>query len=1274
MFINLRNYTENTFLTGIPRIKDYVSAAKKQGLTMLAISDKNRTHGVIDLVQSTKWTDIKPLIGVNILYETDNTYQNFLIYPKNNKGYENFLRIVSAVNLENKDLFKVKLPGSIFSDCIITVDEKTVNNYGKDFLKNFFKEGDLYFEIQPNTSQAHFNRIKEEEGLNRIIITNPTYFINKDDADLKLRVKAIKDNMLYSDIVDKVDENYFKTKNQMYNSLTFEMSKEDYAFILDNVYQELDKIQIDIQFDVVLIPKFTLKPEEEAFYLANKSCSAVEIGHEEWWVRYLCYKNFEYRYQYHLTDDEIIEMVSKAHEPELTCKLGDMELQDVKENAWSTFSEAKKKIIEKMPQDIKDIVYRIEYELYVIHNCGYDGYTLIVSDYVGYAKDNGYAVGPGRGSAAGSIVSFLTKITDIDPIVFNLSFERYLNFSRVSAPDIDVDFSSFGRQLVYEYCVRKYGAEYVAPVCTFGKNMAKSSLKDMGRVMGLTPLETLEVTKAISPKATTLQDEYKNNPDFRSVIDKNETYQELYENAKLIEGKKRQQGVHACAVIIAPEPIVKFSALQYPPNNLTLLDKKMEIQGQLENEVEGTEDTEEANKYEVIDADGQTVEMTNIVESNILTQLEAHDLESLGLLKMDFLVIKNLSILERTLELVKERTGETIDISKINYGDSKVYETIFQKGETVSIFQFESAGMRKYLKELKPEKIEHLIAMNALYRPGPLDFIPSYIKRKNGKEDVEYLNAVLEDLTKETYGIIVYQEQLMKMAELYSGYSMKEADELRKGVGKKKKDIIDKHRELFVNGAEKNGHSREQAEDIYLKVIIPAASYSFNKSHSACYSVIAYQGAYLKTYYPLEYMYSCMVEAIEGKQKEDLAVLIKEFYHMGGKVLPVDINKSDLVASIEGDMSICLGFQALAKISSIESEKILAERRDNGDFESFEDFVMRMKEDLGKKLLLPLFKANAFRDFEDQNLLLIPENINALTSFKKKNLKTSKNKLVLDLNNLNEPVKDVSNIPKYLATVDYTPATDYEIAKNERDIIGEFVSINPCSGLKKHIHSIEGKRREIIFGTKNNSHLDSNDKQVTMFGMLESIRERTARSGRKIMVGKMIGIDYMVDITLFTAETEEYGYILENSIGKFILVEWTFSIGSYWRGVNVKKVQVHDPVALSNGVKSMGNYDDTPTDMTDAFKYCYTELDSKRKIHIAVNSEYNKEKLIKQMEDFKAFLKHQDLWDFKVFIQIGDQEKYTGYDVKDYTKITKYFKSCPKWGTVYVDGKEFRVK
>lgn len=1250
-FVNLRNYSENTFLTGVAKAPEYAKIAKKKNLPAIALTDKNSTHGVIKFYKACQAEEgkseaVKPLIGVNWIIEEKN--ENILMFPKDIDGYVKYNLIVSALKLWTKESFfdftKADLNG-----CFYVISKETYLTKDSAFFKEFLGE-DVFFEFQPWYGKEYLEKLTSEVGSDRIVFTNPTYFIPQEDLETKLTIKAIKDKKTISEITDDFSELYFKSKNQLKDSLGFDIDNELFDSIVGNTAKIYDNVDMQILFWVNLIPKFDIEGKDLEIFNLYSDRSKLKLSSDEWYLRYLCYSNFQYRYNYELSLDQVIELVNKDDFQVPEAGLTKTSIDELKKLSKIGFPKEKQAIIDSFDEYGKNLIYRLEYELYVIHNMGFDAYFLIVSDYINKgAKERGIAVGPGRGSAAWSIAAYLSKITDIDPIKYGLLFERFLNPSRISMPDVDTDFADINRADVIEYCSKKYGRDQVTSVCTFGTMAARSSIKDVGRALGIDAKEMNRLAQLISSKpGVKLQDEYEDNEKFRMAIDSNDMYKQVYDLAIKIEGHMRQLWVHACATIIAPRALTNFSVIQYPPKR------------------------KESEKSTTVWED----ESADYSEDAVITQLEAHDLEDLGLLKMDFLGLKNMTVLQNTLKLIKERKWIDIDLAKLELDDKKTYDEVFSKGETTGVFQFESNGMRKYLKGLQADKFEELIAMVSLYRPGPLEFIPSFIDRKHWREPIKYLNAVLEELMKETYWHCVYQEQIMLMSQIYAGYSMAEADELRKGIGKKNKAIIAKHEEKFVNGAVANNHDHDEAENIYKKVIVPAGSYSFNKSHAACYALIAYWTAFFKVHYPSEYITACFMSDYDDQERVDL--FTREFIRLGGKVLHPDINKSDWNYTLEKEGVIRMGLATIKGIGVVPAQAIVEERNNNGDFKDFKDFLSRGKEYISKKILDGLVGAGSLDQFVDQNAVLA--NMSELTDFAKGKIKKKKKvkieqKSIFDIV-ADEPTEeiDTDSDQNILYPNESVKATSYEKATRQLAALWVMVSTHPLSWLSKYVKSAE-KNREIIFGTVNNNYVAKEDKRVNIFWYISDFIISKNSAGRETMTIKIMGLDYEIRANCYAEKTEEYRYDIEKSIGKFIDAEWSFGVSTYGRTLNIEKLMVIDPIKHIERMKVRWLYDEKEVaDISVPYLYNFETVNPYIKLSVAINAIDDKDKLIGYLKDFKEFLQKQEPGAYHVLLRdIKGTEKDTKFYIKDYKTVIGFFKNVKKWARIFIEDKEQKI-
>ncbi|MAZ60840.1 MAG: DNA polymerase III subunit alpha [Candidatus Marinimicrobia bacterium] len=645
-------------------------------------------------------------------------------------------------------------------------------------------------------------------------------------------------------------------------------------------------------------------------------------------------------------------------------------------------NEGLKKRYSKISKKIQD---RLKYELSVIKKMGYAGYFLITQDFVNYAATNNIPVGPGRGSAAGSIVAYCTGITNIDPLKYNLLFERFLNPERVTMPDIDIDFCIEGREQVINYIKEKYGYDSVAQIITFGTMKAKSVVRDVGRVLGISYSEVDKIAKLIpnEPKIT-LEKALKQNSELKEISSKSKVYEELIEYSKVLEGCHRHASTHAAGVVIAPGPLRNYVSLFQNPSN-----------------------------------------------QEITTQADMNALEELGLLKMDFLGLRNLTVIKKTIDLIKERHNKSVDINTIDCNDANVYKAIFQPGVTVGIFQFESDGMRENLLNLKPTCFEDLIVMNALYRPGPMSNIPEYIARKHGNSQTTYIHSSLEEILKETYGIIVYQEQVMQICSDIGGFSLGEADIVRRAMGKKKKNLMASYKLKFVDGAEKNNINNKQAVEIF-ELLEKFAEYGFVKSHSAAYAMIAFHTAWLKTYYPIEFLTANISSDINDTDR--IVKLILECKRMNININAPNINVSNTGFSIIDDNTIQYGLSAIKNIGKKASDNIIAFRKKNNLFKSIFD-VAKIKPPINKKVLESLILCGACDDLSEHRSEMF-SSIDIIVNFINKYNKTEN----IHQSSLFSSSDLAITTPGLIQAEKWSKD---ECLKYEKDLLGFYLSDNP---------------------------------------------------------------------------------------------------------------------------------------------------------------------------------------------------------------------------------------
>lgn len=937
-FTHLHVHTEYSILDGMSKIPALVDKAISDGMNAVAVTDHGNMFGIKEFVDYVKTKNeslpadrqFKAIIGVEAycarrtLYDKDKNFKkinpvtgkeqivdqsgyHLILLAKNKKGYENLCKLVSISWIDgeyyrpriDKNILEQYHEGLIVcSACLggeipqlIMKGDIDAAEKSAMWFKNIFGD-DYYFELQRHktnrknadtgtyekqkTVNAEILKLAEKHNI-KIIASNDVHFINEDDADAHEYLICLNTNSYLT------DQNRLRYTKQEWLKSPEEMEKlfSDIPEALFNTREIADKIEsYNIDSDAIM-PVFPI-PEE--------------FGTEE-----------DYKKKYS-RDDLIAEFETEESNRGRIEKLGGFD------NAYRIKLEADylckltlKGASERYGDNITDeIMERINFELDVIKKMGYPGYFLIVQDFIQAAREMNVSVGPGRGSAAGSVVSYCLKITDINPLEYDLLFERFLNPDRISLPDIDIDFDDEGRAKVLKWVTEKYGKEKVAHIITYGTMATKSSIKDVARVQQL-PLEQAEqLTKMIPdrfvedkdgnvPKIT-IKNCIEFVPEFKKIAESgNEEIANVLRFAEKLEGTVRQTGVHACGIIIGADELTKFVPLS------TAKDKSLN-------------------------------------EDVIVTQYEGSVIENIGLIKMDFLGLKTLSIIRETLSNIKKTKGIDIDIENIPLDDKDTYN-LFSTGQTIGTFQFESPGMQKYLRELKPTKFEDLIAMNALYRPGPMQYIPSFINRKHGREKIEYDFPVMESRLKDTYGITVYQEQVMLLSRDIAGFTRGESDELRKAMGKKLKEKMASLREKFLAGAEKNGFGpKEKLEKIW-NDWTEFAKYAFNKSHATCYSKIAYQTAYLKAHYPAEFMAAVLTSNISDIK--EVSKFMEECKSAGIKVLPPSVNESDMTFTVNKDGNIRFGLAAVKGVGANAAENIINVRQTDS-FSDIFDFISRI--------------------------------------------------------------------------------------------------------------------------------------------------------------------------------------------------------------------------------------------------------------------------------------------------------------------------------------------
>lgn len=928
-FVHLHLHTEYSLLDGSGKIKKLMSQAKDLGMKSIAITDHGVMYGLVDFFKAAEENGIKAILGCEVYVvaksrhikqpDKENATHHLVLLVKNEIGYENLMKIVSVASIEgfyykpriDHDYLREHSEGLIALSACLGGEVQSYllkENYEKAkdvalLYKDIFKDG-FYIELQNHgmEEQQKVNelniKLSEETGI-PLVATNDVHYIKREDSKSHDVLMCIQTAKTIDDPNRRrypSDQFYLKSAEEMWDMFSY------IPEALENTVKIAEECNFEYKFHESKLPRFPLEEGQDPYeYLKDT-----------------CYKGLIERYD---VFDSLIEK-----------ELNYEEVNKIVDNS----------------KEAKEYVDRLEYELGVINQMGYVDYFLIVWDFIKFSYDNGIPTGPGRGSAAGSIVAYTLGITKIDPIKYSLIFERFLNPERVSMPDIDSDFCYERRQEVIDYVVDKYGKECVSQIITFGTMAARLCIRDVGRAMNYSYTEVDKIAKMIPTMlGITIEKALDINPELKAAYDGDERVKNLIDVSMDLEGLPRHSSTHAAGVVIASKPLVEYVPLQ----------KNDEM---------------------------------------IVTQFGMTTLEELGLLKMDFLGLRTLTVMNDAINMVKENRGIDIDLDKIDMEDQEVYKMIGE-GNTAGVFQLESAGMTSFMKELKPDSLEDIIAGISLYRPGPMAEIPRYIECKRNPDKVKYETPELEEILNVTYGVMVYQEQVMEIVRKLAGYSMGRSDMVRRAMSKKKHKVMEEERKNFIHGIVENGEvvvpgcirngiSEEIANKIFDNMM-DFASYAFNKSHAAAYAVVGYQTAYLMKYYPVE-MLAAMMNSIMGIS-EKVAHYIGIAENLGIQVLPPDINESYSKFTVNGD-KIRFGLSAVRNVGSNVVEGIVKARKNRGKFESLVDFINKMEpSSLNKRAVECLIKAGAmdgFKVFRSKMLAVHEKLIENISSDKRRNI------------------------------------------------------------------------------------------------------------------------------------------------------------------------------------------------------------------------------------------------------------------------------------------------
>lgn len=1017
-FTHLHVHSHYSLLDGLAKIDELIKRAKELNMDSLALTDHGVLYGAIEFYKKAKKAGIKPIIGAELYIapeglhlkrpNIDKKRWHLVVLAKNKIGYQNLIQLVTKAHLEgfyykprvDKELLKKH------SDGLIAMSACFQGEIPKAILAGNIK-----------TAEKAALEYQDIFGSGNFYLELMPHFNLEDQQKVNNALKKISKKTGIS-LVASNDIHYINPEDAI---------AQEILMCIQTNHTVEDKNRLTMDDD------FSFKSQEEMIKSFEKSPEAIK------------------------NTNKIVEQCN------LEIDLGKVELPHFdlpdKETADGYLKKlCLKGLKNRYKQTTTEIKKRLSHELEIIKKTGFASYFLIVQDFINWAKSKGIVVGPGRGSVAGSIVAYLLNITNIDPLQYNIVFERFLNPDRISMPDIDLDFADSRRDEVINYVAKKYGRDNVAQIITFGTMRARAVIRDVGRALGYAYSFCDQLAKMI-PFSFSLEESLQKVPELNESYEADSQTKRLIDLAKKLEGVARHSSTHACGVVITKNKIDNYTPLQ-----------------------KGSQDDEA-----------------------VITQYEMGAIEDLGLLKIDFLGLKNLTIIEDAVKIIKQLTGKEINIDEIPLNDKKTFD-LFQKANTTGVFQLESSGMKRYLQQLKPTEFEDIIAMVALFRPGPMDHIPEYIDAKHGRKKITYLHPKMEPILKNTYGVIVYQDQVLEIARQLAGLTYAEADILRKAVGKKIKKLLDEQRSKLISGMKANEINNETAEKIW-NFIEPFASYGFNKSHSTCYATIGYQTAYLKANYTSEFMTALM--NAEQDDIDRMAVLVSEARKEGMEVLPPDINESIENFTLIPPNSIRFGLAAIKNVGQNVVESIVKERKENGSYKSIDDFLNRVNsKDFNKKSLESLIKAGALDKLGDRGDLLA--NLEKMLNYSREIGKTriSKQASLFDSNS--------SQFTNFftLEKKEELQSKDIEKLNWEKELLGIYVSGHPLEGCSKLLE------QKNIFNIKELG-IEQAGKRVEIVGIINMIKKFITKTGKPMLFVEIEDLTGKIEALVFPTILEQ---------------------------------------------------------------------------------------------------------------------------------------------------------
>lgn len=1028
-FVHLHNHTHHSLLDGLTKIPDLIDKTKALGMDAVAITDHGTMTGIIEMYKTATAAGIKPLLGIEAYVAArsrldrdpakDKARYHLTIIAMNDQGYSNLMRLSSEANLDGM-YYKPRMDHEIlekYNEGLIVMSGCASGEIGENLRADNYEEakkiamwyksifGDRYYlELQDHGHPDHpspwdvqtkingyLDKLSKELDIPQVV-TCDAHYLNHEDQDAHEILLCVGTGAYLSD-TNRMSLKEFELHVTDPMEIIGRWGKT-HPDAIHNTRLVADRCDVKLKLGGILIPTF---PTPDGY-------------NEKTYLDLLVFQGLSWRY-------------------------GD--IADAEAASGLSVEEARKHV----PQNALE---RVDYELGVIDSMGFNGYFLIVQDFINWGKAQGIVFGPGRGSAAGSIVAYSLRITELDPLKYDLLFERFLNPDRISMPDVDVDIQDTRRDEVIQYCTEKYGAGRVSNIVTFGKMAARAAVRDVARVLQVPYAESDRLAKLIPPpvqgRHIPLAKSVVEDPDLKREYETNPTAKMVFDYAMRLEGTIRSHGIHAAGVVIAPDEIVKFVPVEMAQKGV------------------------------------------------VAAQFPMGPIEELGLLKMDFLGLSNLSIINNALRIIRKAYKTDIELSEIPLDDKVTYD-LFQRGDTTGVFQLESAGMKRYLRELQPNVFEDIVAMVALYRPGPMQFIDDFIKRKHGEREIVYPHISMKNALETTYGVLVYQEQVMQISKEVCGFTGGEADTLRKAIGKKNIEMMRKMHDKMIEGGKRVSGIDEATMEIFWKQLEDFAAYCFNKSHAACYGLISYWTAYLKAHYPDAFMAALMTS--DADDVERLAIEITECKHMGIQVLSPSVNESFVEFAVVPDKKqIRFGMAAVKGVGVAAVEEILRARKD-GRFNNVEDFAKRVSTSkVNKKSWESLVKTGAFDELADRSDLLFNlETILAFASKLQKEALSGQTDLFGGLADMAtiQPTMSLQSAP--------VKHTDKERLTWERELLGLYISAHPLDNYDSYF-----EEQTIPLATMN-AEIDG--KSATIGGLITAVRTIVTKSGTKMAFVKL---------------------------------------------------------------------------------------------------------------------------------------------------------------------------